>query len=98
MSENNNKPSLSILSNKRLKEIKTELTYIKDFTIEDKLDDIINIICQVMKFSPDYSKYRVQNAKLNAEKLGISMYKYLQQDKYYKKNKDIKKNTQIIVT
>lgn len=51
--KNANKPTLSILSNKRLADIKACL--VKHYG-EDKIDEVIEEICEIMRFNPDYRK------------------------------------------
>lgn len=51
--KNANKPTLSILSNKRLSEIKACL--IKHYG-DEKIDEVIEEICEIMRFNPDYRK------------------------------------------
>lgn len=60
------KPSLSILSNKRLNEIKEVL--IRRYGSEN-IDATINDICEIMKFDHDYAKnkYTQEKGRKNAE-------------------------------
>lgn len=52
MSEEGKKPSLSILSNKRLNEIKQALIQRGMVDVDGAIADI----CEIMKFNPDYAK------------------------------------------
>lgn len=74
------KPQVSIMSKKRLDEIKN--TIIAKYG-EDGIDDIIENICNIMKFNPEKSTYTPEKGqkfmewrKKRAEELGISDYDY----------------------
>jgi hypothetical protein len=53
MSEDQKKPTLSILSNKRLKQIEDVL---RNYIDTDQVDEVIDKICLIMKFNSDYKK------------------------------------------
>ena len=79
MSEETKKPTVSILSNKRLNAIRTTLL---EFMTEDDVTKAIEKICDIMKFNPDYAKSMYNPKKYEsiqlwrnkkAQELGVSV-------------------------
>jgi len=73
------KPTISVMSKKRLEQIKEMLS---SYLQESEVEEAISKICEIMKFSPDYAKHRY-SAEMNkkhqewrykkAEELGVSV-------------------------
>lgn len=82
--EEEQKSTRSILTNKRLTEIKNQITRIQP----ERVDEIIEVICKVMKFDPEYSKYISERAKARAKEKGVTLYEYNNAKNYYEKNKE----------
>jgi hypothetical protein len=75
----------SYLTNRKINLIKQVLS---EKNIEG-IDVIVEVICEVMKFDPNYSEYYAKKSRENAKAQGKSTYEFFNQREYYNKNKEV---------